>query len=61
VLNRYKYLKFMELLKDLDEKIKLADTENKMEELYSSLQKKIKLIGVRNELAKEIGTVTHPY
>ncbi|HNK90964.1 MAG TPA: DNA primase, partial [Chitinophagales bacterium] len=29
VLNRYKYLKFMELLKDLDEKIKLADTENK--------------------------------
>lgn len=61
VLNRYKYLKFMELLKDLDEKIKLADTENKTEELYSSLQKKIKLIGVRNELAKEIGTVTHPY
>lgn len=61
VLNRYKYLKFMELLKDLDEKIKLADTENKTEELYSALQKKIKLIGVRNELAKEIGTVTHPY
>lgn len=61
VLNRYKYLKLMETIKHVDEKIKLAEEEKEEEALYAAFLKKIQLLDARNKLAKEIGTVTHPY
>jgi DNA primase len=61
VLNRYKYLKLMETIKHVDEKIKLAEEEKEDEALYAAFLKKIQLLDVRNKLAREIGTVTHPY
>jgi DNA primase len=61
VLNRYKYLKLMETIKLVDEKIKMAEEEKEEEALYAAFLKKIQLLDARNKLAKEIGTVTHPY
>jgi hypothetical protein len=61
VLNRYKYLKLMETIKHVDEKIKMAEEEKEEEALYAAFLKKIQLLDARNKLAKEIGTVTHPY
>jgi len=61
VMNRYQYLKIMEAIQQIDEKIKESE-ESKEEELtFASYLKKIQLLGIRNELAKKIGTVTHPY
>lgn len=61
VLNRYKFFKLMEIITELDDKIKEADANNQQEELSAYLMQKIKRNASKNELAKSIGTVTHPY
>lgn len=61
VLNRYKYFKLMEAIQQIDEKIKSADVATEEELIFASLMKKMQFIEIRNQLAKKLGTVIHPY
>lgn len=61
VMQRFRYFKMMEISKDLDEQIKLADKAGNVEEMNSLLNKKIKLMESRKQLALEIQTVIHPH
>lgn len=60
-MHRFKYFKLMELIKLVDEKIKLAEQNGRYEEMIASLMKKMELMETRQKMAKEIQTVIHPY
>jgi hypothetical protein len=60
-MQRFRYFKLMELMKIMDEKIKTAEQAGRFEEMIAALMKKMELVKTREQLAKEIQTVIHPY
>lgn len=60
-MQRFRFFKLMELMKIVDEKIKIAEQAGRFEEMIAALMKKIELMETRQKLAKEIQTVIHPY
>jgi len=60
-MKRFEYFKIMEMIKILDEKMKVADSTQNFEETIAAILKKMELMEKRKTLAKEIQTVIHPY
>lgn len=60
-MKRFEYFKIMEMIKILDEKMKVADSTQNFEETIAAILKKMELMEKRKALAKEIQTVIHPY
>ena len=60
-MKRFEYFKIMEMIKILDDKIKLSDASQNFEETISTILKKMELMEKRKTLAKEIQTVIHPH
>lgn len=60
-MQRFRYFKLMELIKIVDDKIKAAEQAGRFEEMIAALMKKMELMETRQQLAKEIQTVIHPY
>lgn len=60
-MKRFEYFKIMEMIKILDEKMKVADSTQNFEETIAAILKKMELMEKRKNLAKEIQTVIHPY
>ncbi|MCB9034968.1 MAG: DNA primase [Chitinophagales bacterium] len=61
VMNRFRFYKLMEAMQVLDQRIKTADENKQVEELYGIQIKKMEYISLKIDLSKKIGTITHPF